>query len=76
MSASVDEIRAWRDRLEAASVTQPFKQAHREVYILTAAERTTRTYSNRFAGHILRQAQFRQLTKARGWHVGLVFLHA
>jgi hypothetical protein len=72
MSASVDEVRTWRDRLEAAGVTQPFKQAHREVYILTAAEQATRTYSNRFAAHILRQAQFRQLAKARGWHVGLV----
>jgi Domain of unknown function (DUF4132) len=72
MSASVDEIRAWRDRLEAAAVTQPFKQTYREVYILTAAERATRSYSNRFAAHILRQAQFRQLAKSRGWSVGLV----
>jgi hypothetical protein len=72
MSASVDEIRAWRDRLEAAGVMQPFKQAHREIYILTAAERATGTYSNRFAAHILRQAQFRQLAKIRGWKADLV----
>ena len=36
----------------AARVTQPFKQAHREVYLLTAAEEHTGVYSNRFAAHI------------------------
>jgi hypothetical protein len=72
MNASVDEVRTWRERLESAGITQPFKQAHREVYILTAAERATGTYSNRFAAHILRQAQFRQLAKTRGWKADLV----
>ncbi|MFI7320310.1 DUF4132 domain-containing protein [Streptomyces venezuelae] len=62
------EIVAWRERLERHGVTQPFKQAHREVYVLTDAERTTRTYSNRFAAHILRQHQFNSLAAARGWH--------
>src|SRR5205085_129334 len=31
------------------------------------AERRTRTYSNRFAAHILRQHQFNALCAARGW---------
>jgi hypothetical protein len=48
-------------------VTQPFKQAHREVYILTEAELRTDTYSNRFAAHILRQHQFKALCDQRGW---------
>jgi hypothetical protein len=48
-------------------VSQPFKQAHREVYLLTDAERHTDTYSNRFAGHVLRQHQFHALCGARGW---------
>ncbi|MEU6350046.1 DUF4132 domain-containing protein [Streptomyces sp. NPDC047072] len=61
------EIVAWRDWLERHGVTQPFKQAHREVYLLTDAERTTGTYSNRFAAHILRQHQFHSLAAARGW---------
>ncbi|MGW0703352.1 DUF4132 domain-containing protein [Streptomyces sp. NPDC002867] len=61
------EIAAWRDRLERLGVTQPFKQAHREVYPLTDAERTTGTYSNRFAGHILGQYQFNALAAVRGW---------
>ncbi|MFM9555048.1 MULTISPECIES: DUF4132 domain-containing protein [Streptomyces] len=61
------EVVAWRDRLERYAVTQPFKQAHREVYPLTDAERATATYSNRFAGHILRQHQFHSLAASRGW---------
>jgi hypothetical protein len=61
------EVLAWREWLERHQVTQPFKQAHREVYLLTDAERTTRVYSNRFAAHILRQHQFNALAAARGW---------
>jgi hypothetical protein len=37
------------------------------VYLLTEAERTTRTYSNRFAAHVLKQHQFNALCAARGW---------
>jgi hypothetical protein len=62
-----DEILAWRRRLEALRIVQPFKQAHREVYVLTDAERATRVYSNRFAAHILRQHQYHALCAARGW---------
>jgi Domain of unknown function (DUF4132) len=58
---------AWRTWLERHEITQPFKQAHREVYLLTDAERATRVYSNRFAGHILRQHQFNALAVGRGW---------
>ncbi|MFG1808927.1 DUF4132 domain-containing protein [Streptomyces sp. NPDC049040] len=61
------EVVAWRDWLERHAITQPFKQAHREVYLLTDAERGTRTYSNRFAAHILRQHQFQSLAAVRGW---------
>lgn len=70
--AAENEVAAWRERLETDGVCQPFKQAHREVYVLTDAERTTRVYSNRFAAHIIRQAQFRQLAKLRGWKTGLI----
>jgi hypothetical protein len=63
----VDEVVAWRAWLERHQVTQPFKQAHREVYPLTPAEEQTRVYSNRFAGHVLRQHQFHALAAVRGW---------
>ena len=70
-AASADVL-AWRDYLEAEQITQPFKQAHREIYLLTDAERATATYSNRFASHIIRQRQFRALAKVRGWKADLV----
>jgi hypothetical protein len=63
----VDDVLAWRAMLEERSVRQPFKQAHREVYVLTDAERATRVYSNRFAAHVLRQHQFHALCGVRGW---------
>ncbi|MEV6017490.1 DUF4132 domain-containing protein [Streptomyces sp. NPDC051997] len=62
------EVVAWRDWLERHEITQPFKQAHREVYLLTDAERATGTYSNRFAAHFVRQHQFNSLAAVRGWH--------
>lgn len=63
----VDEIVAWRAWLDEQRIQQPFKQAHREVYLLTDAERRTRTYSNRYAAHILKQHQFNALAALRGW---------
>lgn len=61
------EIMGWRAWLDAQQIQQPFKQAHREVYLLTDAERNTRSYSNRFAGHVLKQHQFNALCAARSW---------
>ncbi|MBN2296309.1 MAG: DUF4132 domain-containing protein [Pirellulales bacterium] len=70
----IDEVTSWRQRLEELEITQPFKQAHREVYLLTDAERATNTYSNRFAAHIIRQHQFNALCGARGWKNSLRLL--
>ncbi len=63
---------AWRDWLDAHGLVQPFKQAYRELYVLTDAERATETYSNRFAAHILRQHQFKRLCDERGWRYSVV----
>jgi hypothetical protein len=65
--SDVQAILSWRCWLEDHQVRQPFKQAHREVYLLTDAERETETYSNRFASHIIRQHQFASLCRERGW---------
>jgi len=62
-----EDVRRWRQWLETNQVVQPFKQAHREIYILTDAELQTDTYSNRFAAHIIRQHQFAALAAERGW---------
>ena len=67
MQEKPNEVLAWRDWLAELEIRQPFKQAHREVYLLTEAERTTRTYSNRFAAHVLKQHQFNALCAARSW---------
>ena len=67
VSSDASATLAWRNWLERHEITQPFKQAHREVYLLTDAERATHVYSNRFAAHILRQHQFNALAAARGW---------
>jgi Domain of unknown function (DUF4132) len=66
-----EHVRAWRDWLDRHQVRQPFKQAHREIYLLTDAERRTETYSNRFAAHVIRQHQFSALCQQRGWRYTL-----
>jgi len=63
----MDDVLGWRDWLDTNKIIQPFKQAHREVYLLTDAEKNTDTYSNRFAAHIIKQHQFNALCGARGW---------
>lgn len=67
----VDPVRAdvlqWRRFFEERRIVQPFKQAHREIYLLTDAERNTEVYSNRFAAHVLRQHQFNALATGRFW---------
>ena len=65
-------MQRWRRWLEGHEVTQPFKQAHREVYLLTDAERNTGTYSNRFAAHLLKQHQLKALCDQKGWRYRLL----
>ncbi len=61
------DVEAWRRFYEDRGIRQPFKQAHREIYLLTDAEVRTGVYSNRFAAHILRQHQCHALCQQRGW---------
>ncbi|GGN31001.1 hypothetical protein FHR83_004419 [Actinoplanes campanulatus] len=72
VAADAAEVSGWRDRITAAGLRQPFKQAFREVYRLTPAEEQTRVYSNRFAGHILRYGQAHALMRVRGWSAGFL----
>jgi hypothetical protein len=65
-------VLAWRDRLDVLAMTQPTKQAYREIYIVTDPERATGTYSNRMAAHILKQHQFSALAAGRGWNYSLL----
>lgn len=68
---AVAHVVAWRDYLHQHSITQPFKQAYRAVYLLTEAEGQTATYSNRFAAHIVKQHQMHSLATLRGWRSSL-----
>ncbi|MGW5058558.1 DUF4132 domain-containing protein [Streptomyces sp. NPDC004096] len=70
--ASTDDIRAWRERIAAERLRQPFKQAFREIYLLTPAEEKTGVYSNRFAGHIVHYRQLYALFKERGWQANFL----
>jgi hypothetical protein len=67
LDAERTEALTWRRFLIDEQIVQPYKQAHRETYVLVPAEEETRTYSNRFAGHVLRYPQVYALQKERGW---------
>ncbi len=67
INVEADVVLAWRQWLMEHEIRQPFKQAYREIYLLTDAERNTQVYSNRYAAHILRQHQFNSLCGAKGW---------
>jgi hypothetical protein len=67
LHSATEETLGWRAFLENQEIRQPFKQAHREIYVLTDAERETNVYSNRFAAHIIKQHQFNALCSQRGW---------
>ena len=67
VEAEEREVLAWRERLAALGIDQPFRQAWREIYRATDAERATGHYSNRFAGHILRQHQVIALARLNDW---------
>lgn len=65
--SNADDVLAWREWLMQHEITQPFKQAHREIYPLTDAERKTVDHSLRYANHILKHGQFNALCTQRGW---------
>ncbi len=72
VTSSTQEVKAWREFLMNRQIQQPFKQAYREIYLLTEAEVNTRTYSNRMASHILKQHQYVTLAKGRNWKARLL----
>jgi len=64
---SVENVQMWRAVLTKIQLQQPLKQAYREIYLLTDAEKKTKSYSNRMASHLLKQNQLSALAKTRGW---------
>lgn len=72
LSSEAPGLQRWRERIFAAAVRQPFRQAYREFYEITEADRQSKMYSNRFAGVVMRQHQFSSLCRARGWSYRLM----
>ncbi|MFI1760600.1 DUF4132 domain-containing protein [Streptomyces sp. NPDC020800] len=70
LRSAPEAVRAWRDLLIERCIRQPFKQAFREIYLLTPAEEETRVHSNRFAAHLVRYRTMFALFRARGWKSG------
>ncbi len=71
IDSTEEESQVWRDAVFSREIVQPFKQAFRELYVLTPAEVRTNTYSNRFAAQIIRQHQAVTLMRDRGWRATL-----
>lgn len=66
---SAGKLALWQRAIVKRKIVQPFKQAFRELYILTPAERETRVFSNRFAGHVVSSKVAARLMGARGWRL-------
>src|SRR5207249_3887233 len=61
------QLGAWQAEMVHRRIVQPFKQVFRELYVLTPAERESRTSSNRFVGRRLRSGVAARLFQARSW---------
>lgn len=70
LTSTTNSVGNWQDHLERTEIRQPFAQVWRTQFCLTEAELETRTYTNRFAGHILQQAPFIAMLRHQGWTSG------
>ena len=61
------QLAAWQRAVVHQRIIQPFKQAFRELYVLTPAEEESISFSNRFAGHVLDPRIAHRLFQARRW---------
>ncbi|MCJ8206762.1 DUF4132 domain-containing protein [Pseudomonas sp. RGM2987] len=66
------QLSAWQKEVVSQRRVQPFKQAFRELYLLTPAERDTRLWSNRFVGHRLKGKIAARLLQVRNWSTSSV----
>jgi hypothetical protein len=67
--ATAAEREAWRDRLQALAIKQPFKQAFREHYAAPADEQADATTAM-FAGHVVMVIPFLGVARQERWEVG------
>ncbi|MEZ5583122.1 MAG: DUF4132 domain-containing protein [Candidatus Competibacteraceae bacterium] len=57
----------WQKTIVRRRMVQPFKQAFRELYVVTPAEIEAGTHSRRFVGHVVDSAITSRLLQSRGW---------
>lgn len=69
---SAGQLSAWQKDVVSHRRVQPFKQAFRELYLLTPAEKDSSLWSNRFAGHRLKSNVAARLLQARNWSTSSV----
>ncbi len=58
----------WQKKLVGAGLVQPFKQAFRELYVVTPAEEDTSPQSHRYEGRNINTAIAYRLLQSRGWY--------
>ena len=63
-------LAAWQRRVVEKQIVQPFKQAFRELYLVTPAEIDAQTTSRRFDGHVVDAAIASRLFQTRDWQLG------
>jgi hypothetical protein len=69
LTATPEERGAWRDRLAALRIRQPFKQVFREHYAVPQEE-LSKAETAMFAGHVVSIATFLGVARAEGWVLG------
>ncbi len=57
----------WQQAIVEQQIVQPFKQAFRELYIVTPAEVEAGTHSRRFIGHVIDGSRTSRLLQTRQW---------
>ncbi|MEE4376797.1 MAG: DUF4132 domain-containing protein [Candidatus Competibacteraceae bacterium] len=57
----------WQKAIVKRRMVQPFKQAFRELYVVTPAEVDAGTHSRRFIGHVVDSGITSRLLQSRGW---------
>lgn len=60
-------LSSWQRQVVRRRIVQPFKQAFRELYVVTPAELETRTFSRRYGGQVVASKQAARLLQAKGW---------
>jgi hypothetical protein len=69
-AAGPEVLSAWQQEVVRQSLVQPIRQAFRELYVLTQAERDLRTHSPRFSDHVVDSRAAARLLGSRGWYLG------